>query len=102
MVLILAMALSCNPENDPITPSLFFFWVCDYGFFSFISIWQFLDGPWSTVQNDVYGYGQNHGSSQNRRGLGYEEAQAPRWDYRRQAQGHRLVQATLDLSGIPH
>ena len=38
MVLILAKARSCNPENDPITPSLFFFWVCDYGFISFISI----------------------------------------------------------------
>src|SRR3990170_7116236 len=38
MVLILAKARSCNPETDPITPSLFFFWVCDYGFFSFISI----------------------------------------------------------------
>ena len=38
MVLIVAKARSCNPETDPITPSLFFFWVCDYGFFSFISI----------------------------------------------------------------
>ena len=33
MVLILAKARSCNPETDPITPSLFFFWVCDYGSF---------------------------------------------------------------------
>ena len=31
MVLILAKARSCNPDTDPITPSLFFFWVCDYG-----------------------------------------------------------------------
>ena len=38
MVLILAKARSCNPETDPITPSMFFFWVCDYGFFYFISI----------------------------------------------------------------
>ena len=38
MVLVLAKARSCNHETDPITPSLFFFWVCDYGFFSFISI----------------------------------------------------------------
>ena len=33
MVLILAKARSCNPETDPITPSMFFFWVCDYGSF---------------------------------------------------------------------
>ena len=35
MVLILAKARSSNLETDPITPCLFFFWVCDYGFFFF-------------------------------------------------------------------
>ena len=88
MVLILAKARSCNPKNDPITPSLFFFWVCDYGFFSFISIWQLLDGRWSTGRSDVHGSGQNH------HGSWYEEAQAPHRDYRRQVK-------TIDLSK-PH
>ena len=42
MVLILAKARSCNPETDHITPSLFFFWVCDYGLFSLFLFDSFL------------------------------------------------------------
>ena len=42
MVLILVKARSCNPETDPITPSLFFFWVCDYGFYFLVLFDSFL------------------------------------------------------------
>ena len=62
--------------------------------FTLLSQLPLLDGCRSTGRRDVYGSGQN------RRGSWYEEAQAPRRDYRRQAQSHRPVQAPL--SGIPH